>query len=67
MAKLNGKVAVVTGGSTGRHKIGHTQKTARTSTARQQAAQGRKRMIVLELFWCREGELNPQGPKPGGF
>jgi len=17
--------------------------------------------------WCREGELNPQGPKPGGF
>ncbi len=19
------------------------------------------------LDWCREGELNPQGPKPGGF
>jgi hypothetical protein len=21
----------------------------------------------LMLNWCREGESNPQGPKPGGF
>jgi hypothetical protein len=21
----------------------------------------------FRMLWCREGELNPQGPKPGGF
>ena len=51
----------------GRHKIGHSQKTTCGGTAQQQTGQGRKRMIMLELLWCREGESNPQGPKPGGF
>jgi hypothetical protein len=26
-----------------------------------------KLLILLPSAWCREGESNPQGPKPGGF
>lgn len=29
--------------------------------------QGRSCMVDDKLGWCREGESNPQGPKPGGF
>jgi hypothetical protein len=24
-------------------------------------------IILWDSCWCREGESNPQGPKPGGF
>ncbi len=27
----------------------------------------RKPLLLIELCWCREGELNPQDPKVGGF
>jgi hypothetical protein len=28
----------------------------------------RKRLVgSARELWCREGESNPQGPKPGGF
>ena len=48
-------------------KLGHTQKTASAGAGQRTAAQGRNRMIVGILLWCREGESNPQDPKVGGF
>jgi hypothetical protein len=34
---------------------------------RLKAIQARKPLLSIDLCWCREGESNPQGPKPGGF
>jgi hypothetical protein len=30
-------------------------------------ASSAKHKCISKLGWCREGESNPQGPKPGGF
>jgi hypothetical protein len=29
--------------------------------------EARKPLLFIDLYWCREGESNPQGPKSGGF
>jgi hypothetical protein len=29
--------------------------------------EARKPLLSIDLYWCREGESNPQDPKVGGF